>query len=185
MKMDKESGVISLEACILVPMFIMMLMFIYGFFVHFMGHNMMSHALMQSAKSLSLDGFSISAVSNMSNSSSSSRAVPDLFQLGTTIGDGGAFNATEAWYDDESKVDEEVEERFMAFLAGDASATDIADYFDLIGVSNLDFSDSKVENGDLTIVVKYEQEFIYDFGGFGVFDCELSYKVKMWEDKKI
>ncbi len=183
MKRDKESGVISLEACILVPMFVMMLMFIYGFFVYFMGHNVMSHTLIQSAKSLSLDKYSVDIMSQ-ADDNSLSQVVNKIFGALSSIGSED-FTSSEAWYDDESKVDEEVEERFMAFLAGDASATDIADYFDLIGVSNLDFSDSKVENGDLTIVVKYEQEFIYDFGGFGVFDCELSYKVKMWEDKKI
>lgn len=56
-KRKSEDGTISLEACIVVPIFIFLILFIYGFIVMFMGQQMISHSMLQSAESLSLDSY--------------------------------------------------------------------------------------------------------------------------------
>ena len=52
-----ERGAVSLEACIVLPIFIFVLMFFYGLMVFFSGHQLLSHSLIQSAESLSLDPY--------------------------------------------------------------------------------------------------------------------------------
>lgn len=56
-KRKSEDGTISLEACIVVPIFIFLILFIYGFIVMFMGQQMISHSMLQSAESLSIDSY--------------------------------------------------------------------------------------------------------------------------------
>lgn len=55
-KRKSEDGTISLEACIVVPI-LFSYTFIYGFIVMFMGQQMISHSMLQSAESLSLDSY--------------------------------------------------------------------------------------------------------------------------------
>ena len=46
----KEKGSISLEACIVVPMFIFLMLFMYSFFSFFIARNEIGHAVLATAK---------------------------------------------------------------------------------------------------------------------------------------
>ena len=58
----KEGGLLSLEASICLTLFIFLMLFMYSFFVIFEARNMMAHACLASAKSLSLDVYETQAV---------------------------------------------------------------------------------------------------------------------------
>ena len=57
MKNIKEEGSITLETALVLPIFFFMFLFIYGLFSVYSSQNRMTHALIQSAKSLSLDSY--------------------------------------------------------------------------------------------------------------------------------
>lgn len=181
MRKDNESGMISLEACIVVPIFIFLVMFMYGFIVMFMGDSLMAHSLIQSSKSLSLDSYA----TNMFDSgeeTSNGEFIVEIYAGALSFGDED-FASTEKWYEDEDMLLEEVERRFLGFLCGGdtAKADELLEYVGVEdGLDGLDFSGSKIDGDDLIINVKYNQEFIYDFQGLASFERERTVRVKMW-----
>ena len=52
-----ERGSVTLEASLVLPIFIFIFLFCYGILMMFSGQQLISHALLQSAESLSLDSF--------------------------------------------------------------------------------------------------------------------------------
>ncbi len=172
-----EKGVITLEACIVVPFFIFLMLFVYGFIVMFMGRQAMSHALLQSAKSLSLEAY---AIDNLDGGGG--KNIKQVFTE-LSITDDEHFASTAKWFsDDKAQLQSIVEDRFIGYLGGTQSQAEAQ--LELFGVKDgwngMDFSATTVENGVLTIHVKYQQEFIYDFNGLLAFDRELSVKMKLW-----
>ena len=62
--LKKERGVISLEASIVLPLFIFLLLFFYGFIVSFSGQQAICHSIVQSADSLSLDTYALERINS-------------------------------------------------------------------------------------------------------------------------
>ena len=56
-RFKREKGLLSLEACIAVTIFIFMMLFLYSFFVVFEVRNEMGHVTLATANSLSLDEY--------------------------------------------------------------------------------------------------------------------------------
>ena len=56
-KIKSEKGLLSLEACIAVTIFIFMMLFLYSFFVVFEVRNEMGHVTLATANSMSLDAY--------------------------------------------------------------------------------------------------------------------------------
>ena len=54
---NNEKGTVTLEACIVVPMFITIMLALCGIFLLFMGQQIITHATIQSAKSMSFDPY--------------------------------------------------------------------------------------------------------------------------------
>lgn len=179
-KAKSENGTITLEACIVVPVFILLIMFVYGLMVMFLGNHAMTHALVQCAESLSLDSYAtdmLDAGDAVSTGSVLKKIYKDVTQYGSEN-----FSSSEKWYDG-GDVEGEIENRFLGFIA-DGSLNDADEWLEMFGVqdgfSGLDFSGSSVENGVLTINVKYTQEFVYGTEDLAAFDRELTVKAKMW-----
>lgn len=179
MKNEKMNrGSITLEAAIVVPMFIILMLLVNGLFVMFMGQQIMTHTLIQSTKSMAFDPYSSQRVSDGEDDKLAGMFV-DIFSFA-----GGDHISTEKWYEEGAEQLEQVmEERFVAYLKNSSSNADFL--LKEIGVKNglkgLDFSGSTVEDGILTVKMKYTQEFVFNAAGLAEFERELSVKVKLFE----
>lgn len=194
--LKKERGVISLEASIVLPLFIFLLLFFYGFIVSFSGQQAICHSIVQSADSLSLDTY---ALERINSDNKGEELITNLYS--TVSGfiynnelklDNSYFASKEKWYADSSKTITEVKKRFTGFLVGDdGSDEDIKGRADrllkYVGVQNgydgLDFSETTIDeaNNTLNIVVKYKEEYVFNFQGLLAFDRRQEFKVKLWK----
>lgn len=186
---QKKEGVISLEACIVLPIFIFVLMFFYGFMVFFSGHQLLSHSLIQSAQSLSLDPF---ATERLETSWEDMEDGSDLIQAlyAEALGGDDYFSSNEKWYEEnEELLLETVKNRFLGYLVGTGTASEVESRADDMlkylriqdGINGLDFSETKIEEGVLTLSIKYKQEFIFNFQGLAAFDRNQSISITLWD----
>ncbi len=178
----KNSGAITLEAAMVVPMFIMLMLFINGIFILFMGQQIMSHTLIQSAKSLAFDPYATDRVADKSVNRLAEMFV-DIFTFAN-----GNHTSTDKWYEKDAadELDAVIKERYIAYLKdSESEAGDLLNELGVVnGVDGLDFSGSTIEDDVLTIRLKYTQEYIFNTMGLGTFDRELTVQVKLFKYKQ-
>lgn len=179
---NNENGTVTLEACIVVPMFITIMLALCGIFVLFMGQQIITHATIQSAKSLSFDPYATER-NAAAGEKELAQMFGDIFSAGHSD-----YVSTRRWYSDESSYLKSVASaRFKAFISENGSKN--KDVLEIIGIkggaNGINFSNCKVEDGVLTMSVKYTQCFIFDIAGLGEFDREISVKVKLFTYSEI
>lgn len=184
MKWQKRNkGSITLEAAMMVPMFIILMLLVNGLFIFFMGQQIMLHAMVQSAKSLAFDPYSSQRIEGNTNDD-----LADMFVDIAAIGHGN-YVSNEKWYEENlDDLDSIVEERFVAYLQ--SSRTKAVDLLEEIGVKNglsgLDFSGCSLsDEGVLTMKLTYEQEFIFNAADLASFERTMVVKVKVFEHKEL
>lgn len=64
MRRGREEGAITLEACVSVLVFLVLMLFLAGFFKMYMAQNATAHTLLQTSQSLSLDEYSAERIGN-------------------------------------------------------------------------------------------------------------------------
>ncbi|MBR2048767.1 MAG: hypothetical protein IJ960_09250 [Oscillospiraceae bacterium] len=204
MKSDSQRGMITLEACISVLTFILLMLFFSSFFVLFMVQNMTAHAILQTSQSLSLDVYRTEQLIKEDDGKVGS--VSDYFtqfvtKLFGSAEDSPYFVSDNYWHKlkepkrgEEQVVDESektevadaVKLRFIGYFAsGDEEEADyLLEYMNVVdGLDGLDFSESYVENDTLYIVLRYE--LTYDFDIWGVSNLSVEQKAcsKLWKSK--
>lgn len=181
MKNKNIRGSMTLEAAMVVPIFILLMLAVNGFFLMFMGQQVLSHTVIQSAKSMAYDPYASQRVTADEGDQLADMFV-DLFSYAN-----GDFTSPEEWYEDGAffSVSQVAEDRFFAFLGKKGSQADTL--LELVGVrgghNGLDFSGCKVEDGVLTYKVTYTQEFPMTTADFTSFERELAVQVKLFEYK--
>lgn len=182
-----ESGVVSLEACIVVPMFVLLLLFFYGFIILTTGEQIVNHSLIQCAESLSLDPFATDKF-NLDEIDNGGKLVQALY-AGQLKKKNQNFASTSKWYSgNKDLLCDTVKKRFIGFTAGSEDQAAAEMYADSLlrevgvkdGLKGINFTTTKIDNGTLTITVKYKQEFIFNFQGLAAIDREKSVSVKLW-----
>lgn len=179
--MRKEEGLLSIEACISLTLFIFLMLFFYGFFVVFEVRNAMSHAVLSTANSMATDQPVIRDVLNADS------IVEPIFNVVYAIAGydmSTGFSTKDTWYSDNTKVAAEAERRFKAYFAGgddDKYEKILKKYHVVNGSAGLDFSKSKISGGKLYIVLDYEIEFEYKVFDQISLSLEHSACSKMWE----
>lgn len=205
-KLRKESGLLSLEACISVIIFMFLMLFLYSFFVVFEARNEMAHVLLATTNSMSLDPYE----KKISKSGDVSQIVYDLYN--TSKESNGGFTSSELWdevlkvetdenwegdiyaglqsdlakdidYAVSNRLNKAIRERFIAYLAdGDEKeANKILHRFHIVdGVEGLDFSKSYISSGKLYVVLQYSLEYEYNAFGLGTIRLEQSACSKLW-----
>ncbi len=178
-----DTGVVSLEACIVLPMFFFLILFFYGFMFLFAGEQMVNHALMQSAVSLSLDSYSVDKLADSTNVDKMLQDALDYVMQG----DGVSHSSREKWYESSDATQQEVRNRFVSYVAnGDEGyANQKLEQFGIVGgLEGISFSECKVEGTErdkvLTITIEYEQKYIMDAFGLLSYDREKTITQKMW-----
>ncbi len=178
--MRKEEGLLSIEACISLTLFIFLMLFFYGFFVVFEVRNAMSHAVLSTANSMATDKPVIRDVLNADS------IVEPIFNIVYAVAydTNTGFSSKDKWYEDNAKVAAEAASRFKAYFAGgddDKYEKILKKYHVVNGSAGLDFSKSKISGGKLYIVLDYDIEFEYKVFDQISLSLEHSACSKMWE----
>ncbi len=185
-----EHGAVSLEACIVLPIFIFVLMFFYGLMVFFSGHQLLSHSLIQSAESLSLDPYATEQLKISWDEMEGGEDLVQAMYADAFTSQDPYFSSNEKWYAENSDLlIPTVRSRFLAYFVGSGTSSEMEKAADerlkTIGVQGgldgLDFSGTKIEGNTLTIVIKYKQEFVFNFQGLAAFDRQQSITITLWD----
>ena len=171
-KQSKNAGVITLEAALLMPLFILLMLFLYAFFIFFMGQQIMSHTAIQTAKSLSFDPYTTTRTDG-DNIAGMILGVTDLIF-------GEKYSSHEDWYTSSGSGDlpTVAENRFKAFLPNQDHSDTLLKW---IGVEGLNFYESKVEDGILTLKIKYTQNFAFKIAGLTSFERVITLKIRLFD----
>ena len=182
-------GSITLEASLVVPIFVIIMMFFYGIMMMFSGEELIAHSMLQSGKSLALDSYA-----NGNNSAveinETIKNMKEIFnKLGVSEVDNSEyFSTTEQWYKDETKIGREVKKRFLGFLSGgDKERAD--SLLKVVGVDGgidkIDFNESYIdEDSDLHLIINYDQTFLFDLNGKVSFKRKKEVVTHMWNFEK-
>jgi hypothetical protein len=189
-KWRQEQGVLSLEASIVVTIFIFLMLYLYSFFVVFEARNQIGHAVLAATNSLSIDAYANSTLGD-------SKTVGQVFyRLYTQNSSENDFTSSTKWYESSTTTDENgettldadflatIETRFYAYLAGgDADkAENVAERYHIKnGLNGFDFSASYVDDDKLYFSVKYTIEYEFQVFGLSGLDMEQSACSRLWK----
>jgi len=207
----KNRGSISLEACVVVPIFMILMLFIYSFFIVFSAQNSISHALLQSCQSVSLDPYMTENlyVDNTKLPASMGDAIAKLME-----GDNLHFMSESTWYKtDNSKnfseafvdiitggfesgnekvevkgiasdeLNNVVKQRFVGFLTGgdDTAAKKDLDALNVVGGLDGIVFQALVSGDDLYITANYQIEYVFSFQGTAKITMKQTVCSRIWK----
>lgn len=181
--MKNECGVISLEACIVLPIFFFLILFFYGLMFLFAGEQIVNHAMIQSAVSLSLDSYGADKLAGDQTSEIDQLMGKLIDRTMTSSSNGVARSSRDQWYKDSGKTRNEIKKRFVSYVAnGDENyANTKLEQFGIVGgLSGIKFEDCKVEGKVLTIKIKYEQKYLMDAFDQLKYTREKTIKQRLW-----
>lgn len=207
-----QNGAVSLEACIVVTMFIFFMLFLYSLFILFLAHNSIGHAILESSESLSLDSYYYDVMDKDANESVGGLIGEAAKQLFGLTGKTEHYSADDAQWAKEIKpidqvtaTDEEkadyakkvteqqkgvaatAKDRFIAYFAdgkADVAKDKLKFYKVVNGLDGLDFSESKIVDGDINISVKYQIDYEFNFFNMLKQNVHQSSKSKLWQCKE-
>ena len=106
-KIKNNQGSISLEACVVVPIFMFLMLFVYSFFIVFSAQSTITHTLLQCCQSVSLDPYKTEnlGIADGELPSSIGDLIAELLE-----GDNPHFVSDSKWYktDDETSFSDAV-----------------------------------------------------------------------------
>ncbi len=187
----RESGLLSLEACIAVTIFIFLMLFMFSYFGVFEARNEMAHAVLATANSLGLDAYESDALTGADTITSVLRE----FSGASGAGD-SPYTDRRKWYnganvtqDDGSTVlsgdfADVARTRFLAYLGGGdpAQAEKVLKRYNIRdGVDGLDFSGSHSDGEKVWLSVRYTID--YEFRVFHTTGLEMEQTAcsKLWK----
>lgn len=185
--MEKENvqtnttGALSLEACISVLSFLMLMLMLAGFFRMFMAQNATAHAALETAESLALDAYASEKIGNGGWGS-----LGDIAGGLISSGNDEDFTSYRDWHskEPEESVSDAVKKRFTAYLAGgDADKADqMLERFNVKdGLDGVDFSASYVKDDILYVKIKYKLEYDFQIGSLGEIEVAQEACAKLWK----
>lgn len=189
-KRIKESGLLSLEACISVTIFIFLMLFMYSFFVVFEARNAIGHAVLATTDSLALDAYDNSV--NKDTRTDSMQILKNIFEgvYGNSGEDSTDFIDERLWYESEESgaakgyFQDVIQKRFLAYLtAGESGRAEeiLQRYHIQGGIAGLDFSESKTDGNNLYLCVKYTIEYEFQVFNLDVLKMEQKACSRLWK----
>ncbi len=188
-KKKGERGTITIETCVMLPIFFFVFLAIFGVFFLLLARHQMRHAFLQTAKSLSMDSYVLESVGTLDPSDGNVIQFHDSFSsmaiafLRLLTADEN-WTAREKWYmsDNSATGQEIIRTRFLSFLAGgdEAAAEQALEALKVKdGLDGIEF-EYTVSGGELELKMSYTLE--YWFKLFGLEEVPMSHtvKMKMW-----
>lgn len=184
----KQEGAVTLEACVSVLSFLILMLLLSSLFVMFMAQTTTAHALLQTVQSLSMDVYTIESFGMGDGMIGSVGDVVGgiVVNLFGSASNNPYYVSGKPWHKGaDSEVGEAVKMRFIGYLTGgdEKRADELLTQMNVVkGLKGLDFSDSYVINDTLYAVVKYELE--YDFNIWNVKPEPVEQKAcaKLWKN---
>jgi len=187
MDRKKQAGYITLEACITLVLFMFLIFFIIGLTSVFMARATMTHTLLQTAQSMSMDQYETDKLGFDEDEEDASlgAAIKILIsQFGGEASQSPYFTDKGHWYDisKSDSLKDVAKKRFIGYLSNgnEEKAKEILDVLNVTStVEGIDFTKSKIENGDLYLTVNYQIEYSFNAFLFNSIDMEQTVRVKM------
>lgn len=167
-------GVITLEACVSVLAFMILMLMLSSLFIMFIAQNVTAHVTLQTAQSLAIDVYSIENYTVDKDKTIKDEATSLENEFGKLLtrllgrpSKDSSFISTERWNAESAEAGEVarvVRQRYIGYLAsGDEAEADkiLKQYRVIDGLNGMDFSESHVTDGTLYVVVKFK--LVYDF----------------------
>lgn len=187
-KTKYTDGMVTLEACVSVMIFMILMLIILGFFQMYMAQNATAHCVVETTESLSLDSYATSKLKSSEWSDDVGTHISDLVTgLFGNAEENPNFVTDTAWYEGKGDIELEniIKTRFVGYLtSGDEEKADkfLRSVRVVDGLDGLDFSDSTIVNGDLRVVLKYELEYSFRTWGLSTVDVVQRSVSKMWAE---
>lgn len=182
-KQETQRGSITLETSIILPIFIIMFLFIYGLFAIVSAQNQLSHAFVQSTKSMSLDSYLTENVESAGEAGTKFWAgLPDMVLDLVRINNDPFFTSQADWYKSASGNSAVAKKRFVGYLAGgdeQAARQKCKDLKIVNGLDGINFT-TQINDEIMTITMKYEIQYWFDFWDMGKVPVEQTIKVRLW-----
>lgn len=181
-------GVITLEACISVLSFLILMLLLSGLFVMFMAQNATAHAVLQTSESLSKDVLAAEKIGTGGNGSVAEVVVSIGEFLSNLFGKGeddSVFATNEKWHKGTNEeIAKAIKNRFVAYISGgdENEANKILKRLNIVdGLDGIDFSDSYIQGDTLYIVLKYNLEYEFNIWGLGEVPVKQTTCSKLWK----
>lgn len=205
-KLESKKGTIILETSIVLPIFMLVIFFVYGFFTITLAQNQVTHALLQSSKSLSLDSYLTEHVDSAAEEATIMwSGLSDMILDFGRLSNDKHFSSMNDWYKtkivdeeaDEEKQKKQAEEiallesnrnflaknRFVGYFSGgdEEKADEKLKALGVVGgLNGITFS-MTIEGEDMTITIKYDLQFWIDAFDVGKIPMEQSITTKLWK----
>ena len=179
-----ERGMVTLEACVFLLIFMFIMLFMLGLFQMSMAQGATAHAVMQSSQSLSMDAYSISKLSDAKILD----GIGDLLgliaiKLIGNAGDNPNFVTEKKWYGSTDVSADVLKLRFIGYLSGgdEAAAQSFLKLVRVVdGLDGLDFSETEILNGDLYFRLKYKVQYAFTVGSIGEIEVKQTAVTRLW-----
>lgn len=194
----RTEGMITLEACVSVLTFLILMLLLSSLFVMFMAQNITSHTILQTTESLSVDTYYTEKLTAKEGSFGNVgdyawKATNAVWQFVNGIfgvpDDNPDFVAMHRWYkeeDDKIVITDEnaIKKKFVAYLAAgnETEADKLLKRVNIVnGLDGLDFTESYIDNGTLYVVLKYQMEYDFNIWDVGKVDVKQTTCSKLWK----
>ena len=192
--LKKESGSLILETSIVLPIFILVMVFVLGLFNVVYAQNQITHTLIQTTTSLSLDSYLNDKVNSWFKQEASLEELDDVFieLKRSVIAKDPHFTSKTDWY---STKDADLEEgetlsgdesiarlRFIGYLTGgdEDAAQDRLEALGVInGLSGMQFT-VNFDDKNVVVTSEYTLQFWADYFGIGKIPMKQSITSKLW-----
>ena len=181
-KSDSTKGTVILETSIVLPLFMLVIFFIYGLFAITSAQNQMTHALIQSSKSLSLDPYLTEHVDSASEADTFWSSLGSMVLDFARLSNDEHFSSSDDWYKGTGDASL-AKDRFVGYLTGgdeDAADEKLKDLGIVDGLDGVNFT-MVISGEDMTITMKYEIQFWVDAFNLGKIPMEQTITSKLWK----
>ena len=179
----KERGSVTLETSIVLPIFIFLFMFIYGLFSVVSAQNQMTHTLIQATKSLSLDSYLTENVDSAAEAGTKFwGGLSDMVLDIVRIDNDPNFTSQTDWYKTPESSGDIVKDRFVGYLAGgdESAAREKLDNLGIVGGLDGITFETEVNGESLTVTIKYEIQYWFDFLDMGKIPMAQTVTSRLW-----
>ena len=181
-KGDTTKGTVILETSIVLPLFMLVILSIYGLFALTSTQNQMTHALIQASKSLSLDPYLIEHVDSLTEADTFWSNLGSMLLDFARLSNDEHFSSMNDWY--KSTGDAALaKDRFVGYFSGgdeDVADEKLRNLGIVNGLDGVNFN-MAISGEDMTITIKYEIQFWIDAFDLGKIPMEQSITSKLWK----
>lgn len=176
-------GSITLETSIILPIFILLFLAVYGLFSVVSAQSKISHAFVQATKSLSMDSYLNESVESAAEAKTKFwGGLDDMVLDLVRVDNNSYFSSQTDWYQNANGNPDIAKKRFIGYLSGgdEDAAREMCESLNIVnGLDGIKFEMSIAEE-KLTLTIKYEIQYWFDFWDMGKIPMEQTITSRMW-----